>query len=109
MGQTLSDNSCGRRWLLVGTYVGFATVGAFVAWYMCEHFMGLDLSADGHSTVTWYQLTHWNQCSTWSNFHVRPSSAAWAPAPLQVQIRIGWLHVQRAPVCPILLCMGCHH
>ena len=57
----------------MGTYVGFATVGAFVAWYMCEHFMGLDLSGDGHSTVTWYQLTHWNQCSSWSNFHVSPA------------------------------------
>ena len=56
----------------MGTYVGFATVGAFVAWYMCHSFLGLDLSGDGHSTVTWYQLTHWNQCSSWSNFHVRP-------------------------------------
>ena len=59
----------------MGTYVGFATVGAFVAWYMNESFMGLDLSQDGHSTVTWYQLTHWNQCSTWRNFHVSPQQA----------------------------------
>ena len=55
----------------MGTYVGFATVGAFVAWYMHDSFLGLDLSQDGHSTVTWYQLTHWNQCSSWRNFHVR--------------------------------------
>lgn len=56
--------------MLVGTYVGCATVGAFVAWYMFESFLGIDLSQDGHSTVTWYQLTHWNQCPTWKGFTV---------------------------------------
>jgi Ca2+-transporting ATPase len=49
--------------MLVGIYVGFATAGAFVSWYMYTNFMGIDLSQDGHSTVTWHQLTHWNQCS----------------------------------------------
>ena len=58
------------RWLLVGTYVGFATVGVFVAWYMYTSFFGIDLSQDGHSTVTWHQLTHWNQCSQWKGFQV---------------------------------------
>ena len=58
------------RWLLVGTYVGFATVGAFVSWYMYTNFMGIDLSQDGHSTVTWYQLSHWNQCQEWKGFQV---------------------------------------
>lgn len=58
------------RWLLVGTYVGFATVGAFASWYMYTSFMGIDLSQDGHSTVTWHQLSHWNQCSEWKGFQV---------------------------------------
>ena len=64
------------RWLLIGTYVGFATVGAFVAWYMYTNFLGIDLSQDGHSTVTWYQLTHWNQCSHWKGFQVRPRQSS---------------------------------
>ena len=58
------------RWMLVGCYVGFATVGAFASWYMYTSFMGIDLSADGHSTVTWQQLTHWNQCKSWPDFQV---------------------------------------
>lgn len=73
--------------MLVGTYVGFATVGAFVAWYMHDSFLGLDLSQDGHSTVTWYQLTHWNQCSTWRNFHVR-SACVLSPPPTVVGVRV---------------------
>lgn len=36
-----------------------AQVGAFVSWYMFDSFMGIDLSKDGHTTVTWHQLTHW--------------------------------------------------
>ena len=55
----------------MGAYVGFATVGAFCVWYMFDSFLGLDLSADGHSTVTWYQLRNWEQCRTWPNFKVR--------------------------------------
>lgn len=58
------------RWMLVGTYVGFATVGVFVTWYMYTSFFGIDLSQDGHSTVTWYQLSHWNQCEHWKGFQV---------------------------------------
>ena len=64
----LTDGAC--RWLLIGTYVGFATVGAFVAWYTSTTFLGIDLSQDGHSTVTWHQLTHWNQCQQWKGFEV---------------------------------------
>lgn len=59
--------------MLVGTYVGFATVGAFASWYMYTSFLGIDLSQDGHSTVTWNQLTHWNQCEDWAGFQVKSS------------------------------------
>ena len=61
---------CGR-WMLVGAYVGFATVGAFCVWYMFDSFLGLDLSGDGHSTVTFNQLRNWEQCRTWPDFKVR--------------------------------------
>lgn len=54
----------------VGAYVGFATVGAFVAWYLFGSFAGIDLSQDGHTTVTWHQLTHWQQCESWKGFKV---------------------------------------
>mmetsp|Transcript_21326 Transcript_21326/g.25683 ORF Transcript_21326/g.25683 Transcript_21326/m.25683 type:complete len:1059 (+) Transcript_21326:245-3421(+) len=60
------------RYTVVGLYVGFATVGGFAIWYMCSEFMGIDLSGDGHSTISWHQLTHWNECSTWEDF--KPNS-----------------------------------
>jgi hypothetical protein len=58
------------RWMLVGAYVGFATVGVFCAWYMFDSFLGIDLSGDGHTTVTWHQLRNWESCHTWSDFKV---------------------------------------
>ena len=56
------------RYFVVGAYVGFATVGAFAAWFLCDSFLGLPLGADGHSTVTWRQLTRWEECATWKDF-----------------------------------------
>jgi Ca2+-transporting ATPase len=44
------------RYMVVGIYVGFATVAAFAAWYM------FDYDGDGHTTVTFSQLRHWGQC-----------------------------------------------
>ena len=57
--------------MLVGCYVGFATVGIFVAWYMYPSVLGLDLSADGHTPVTYSQLSNWEECPTWTGFQVR--------------------------------------
>lgn len=51
-----------------GTYVGVATVGAFCSWYMFDKFAGIDLSADGHSTVTFGQLRNWQECHSWEGF-----------------------------------------
>lgn len=58
------------RYFVVGAYVGFATVGIFAVWYTQPSFMGIDLSADGHSVVDFHQLTHWGECHTWDNFNV---------------------------------------
>ena len=58
------------RWMVVGFYVGFATVTAFAFWYMYDNVLGIDLSQDGHSTVTWQQLTNYGQCSQWEKFQV---------------------------------------
>jgi len=54
------------RYMIVGSYVGIATVGAFVSWYLFEDFFGIHLAGDGHSTVTWQQLRHWRTCREWS-------------------------------------------
>jgi hypothetical protein len=37
------------RYMVVGAYVGCATVGAFVVWYMFDNFMGIDLSQVGRA------------------------------------------------------------
>jgi len=62
------------RYMIIGLYVGFATVGIFVFWYTgyesFVNYLGPDLMEtlgtkyDGHSMVTYNQLTHWGQCRT---------------------------------------------
>ncbi|KAI8469125.1 MAG: hypothetical protein J3K34DRAFT_454251 [Monoraphidium minutum] len=64
------------RYMVVGAYVGFATVGAFVAWFLFDSFMGLPLGEDGHTPVTWYQLTHWEECPSWVGFAPKPFTVA---------------------------------
>eukprot|EP00954_Amorphochlora_amoebiformis_P004248 331874-Amorphochlora_amoeboformis.AAC.1 len=44
------------RYMVIGLYVGFATVGIFAHWYL------QDYSGDGHHTVSWSQLTQWSKC-----------------------------------------------
>jgi len=46
------------RYLIIGTYVGLATVLIFTYWYV-----GYDWSGDGHSLVTFSQLANWSECS----------------------------------------------
>ncbi|KAL8136017.1 hypothetical protein AgCh_010571 [Apium graveolens] len=63
------------RYLVIGLYVGVATVGVFITWYTHNSFLGIDLSRDGHTTVTYSQLAHWGQCSSWEDFKVSPFTA----------------------------------
>ncbi|XP_004302810.1 PREDICTED: calcium-transporting ATPase 1, endoplasmic reticulum-type-like [Fragaria vesca subsp. vesca] len=63
------------RYLVIGLYVGVATVGVFIIWYTHGSFLGIDLSGDGHSLVTYSQLSNWGQCSTWQNFTASPFTA----------------------------------
>ncbi|KAG6643090.1 calcium-transporting ATPase 1, endoplasmic reticulum-type-like [Carya illinoinensis] len=60
------------RYLVIGLYVGLATVGVFIIWYTHSSFLGIDLSGDGHTLVTYSQLSNWGQCSTWNNFTASP-------------------------------------
>ncbi|KAJ9543752.1 hypothetical protein OSB04_023459, partial [Centaurea solstitialis] len=63
------------RYLVIGLYVGVATVGVFIIWYTHGSFLGIDLSQDGHSLVTYSQLSNWGQCQSWDNFAVSPFKA----------------------------------
>ncbi|XP_057722443.1 calcium-transporting ATPase 4, endoplasmic reticulum-type-like [Arachis stenosperma] len=63
------------RYLVIGMYVGIATVGVFIIWFTCGSFMGIDLSGDGHTLVTYSQLANWGQCPTWTNFTASPFTA----------------------------------
>eukprot|EP00922_Rhytidocystis_sp_ex-Travisia-forbesii_P036272 GHVS01053808.1.p1 GENE.GHVS01053808.1~~GHVS01053808.1.p1 ORF type:complete len:1139 (+),score=157.77 GHVS01053808.1:23-3439(+) len=53
------------RYMVIGVYVGLATVGIFVWWYV----YGVDPD-DGHSLVSFEQLRTWGQCHNWDGFVV---------------------------------------
>ena len=52
------------RYMVIGLYVGFATVGVFAVWYMTTEFMGIDLSADGHPAISFEQLRNFESCES---------------------------------------------
>jgi len=47
------------RYMIIGLYVGFATVGIFIYWYVAAE------TADGHTLVTYEQLSNWSECPSW--------------------------------------------
>lgn len=55
------------RYLLIGVYVGFATVGIFVWWYV----FGTD-PTDKHTLLTLPQLMGWGRCASWKGFDPVP-------------------------------------
>ncbi|OEL12831.1 Calcium-transporting ATPase 4, endoplasmic reticulum-type [Dichanthelium oligosanthes] len=63
------------RYMVIGLYVGIATVGIFIIWYTHGSFLGIDLASDGHTLVSYSQLSNWGQCSTWEGFKVSPFTA----------------------------------
>ncbi|GMG98275.1 hypothetical protein Nepgr_000115 [Nepenthes gracilis] len=63
------------RYLVIGLYVGIATVGIFIIWYTHDSFFGIELSKDGHTLVSYSQLANWGQCHTWEGFSVSPFTA----------------------------------
>ncbi|KAF5954145.1 hypothetical protein HYC85_007001 [Camellia sinensis] len=63
------------RYLVIGLYVGIATCGNIIIWYTHDSFFGIDLSADGHSLVTYSQLADWGRCHSWEGFSATPFKA----------------------------------
>merc|ERR1719461_1612038 len=53
------------RYMVVGLYVGFATVGIFAYWYV------FDAAEDQHSLVAISDLMSWGKCSSWKTFAPR--------------------------------------
>ncbi|XP_073269107.1 calcium-transporting ATPase, endoplasmic reticulum-type-like isoform X2 [Primulina huaijiensis] len=60
------------RYMVIGSYVGIATIGVFILWYTRASFLGINLVEDGHMLVELSQLRHWGECSSWSNFTASP-------------------------------------
>ncbi|XP_071716681.1 calcium-transporting ATPase, endoplasmic reticulum-type [Rutidosis leptorrhynchoides] len=60
------------RYLVIGCYVGVATVGVFILWYTQPSFMGINLLGDGHTLVSVSQLRNWGECASWTNFSATP-------------------------------------
>ncbi|XP_061370364.1 calcium-transporting ATPase, endoplasmic reticulum-type [Gastrolobium bilobum] len=60
------------RYIVIGSYVGIATVGIFVLWYTQASFLGINLVSDGHTIIELSQLRNWGECHLWSNFTVAP-------------------------------------
>jgi Ca2+-transporting ATPase len=62
------------RFLVIGLYVGVATVGIFATWFTRTEFLGIDFGKDGHSTVSLHQLMNWDKCQNGA-FHWGPGIA----------------------------------
>ncbi|XP_057454868.1 calcium-transporting ATPase, endoplasmic reticulum-type [Lotus japonicus] len=62
------------RYIVIGSYVGIATVGIFVLWYTQASFLGINLVSDGHTIIEFSQLRNWGECHSWSNFTAAPFS-----------------------------------
>ncbi|PKA64413.1 Calcium-transporting ATPase, endoplasmic reticulum-type [Apostasia shenzhenica] len=60
------------RYIVIGSYVGLATVGIFILWYTHPSFVGIDLTADGHTLVSLAELRSWHECHSWTDFSPDP-------------------------------------
>ena len=50
------------RYFVIGIYVGAATVGIFVYWYLYFE------SSDGHPLIAYSRLSNWSECPGWTDF-----------------------------------------
>lgn len=61
------------RYMVIGLYVGFATVGIFVYWYVFD-----SSATDGHPLVTLHQLMNHSKCPTWTDFNLHGYGASFS-------------------------------
>eukprot|EP00397_Hematodinium_sp_SG-2012_P002938 GEMP01002946.1.p1 GENE.GEMP01002946.1~~GEMP01002946.1.p1 ORF type:complete len:1031 (-),score=288.25 GEMP01002946.1:1471-4563(-) len=54
------------RYMVIGLYVGFATVGIFIYWFTMDQ-----AAPDQHTLVSFEQLASWGKCNTWTDFAPR--------------------------------------
>ena len=54
--------------MVIGLYVGFATVGIFIYWYLYAE------TGDGHSLISWAQLSNWSECPSWPKGSFQPNN-----------------------------------
>src|SRR5689334_5701516 len=88
------------RRCVVGLYVGCATVGVFATWYTRDAFLGIDLSGDGHSTVSFAQLRDWEQCASWKGFQVRAAGRRGGAPTCAWRGSTTWLYLSNYPGLP---------
>ncbi|PHT77513.1 Calcium-transporting ATPase 2, endoplasmic reticulum-type [Capsicum annuum] len=60
------------RYMVIGSYVGIATVGIFIVWYTQASFLGINIVSNGYTLVELSQLRNWGEGSAWPNFTVSP-------------------------------------
>lgn len=53
------------RYMIVGCYVGLATTGIFIYWYLFY-----DFAEDTHTLISYSQLSNWTECPSWEDFSV---------------------------------------
>ncbi|PHU13213.1 Calcium-transporting ATPase 2, endoplasmic reticulum-type [Capsicum chinense] len=58
--------------MVIGSYVGIATVGIFIVWYTQASFLGINIVSNGYTLVELSQLRNWGEGSAWPNFTVSP-------------------------------------
>ena len=63
------------RYVVIGLYVGFATVGSFVYWYVYDQ-------NQGHSLVSLTHLMNYHKCPAWTDFSL-PSSSPYTENPCE--------------------------
>merc|ERR1719327_1849647 len=59
------------RYMVIGLYVGFATVGIFVYWYVFYDWSGYD-----QPLVSYTHVSNWGKCSTFTDYN--PDFSKWS-------------------------------
>lgn len=53
------------RYFSIGIYIGLATVGIFIYWYVFYSW-----ASDGHPLIPFSRLTRWSECPNWTDYPI---------------------------------------